>query len=103
MVLKVGQSLASSVDTTTVIVVRAPQDGAGELTCGGVAMVAGGKPAGDGSTIDPSEVDGAVLGKRYVDVDSGLEVLCTKSGQGRLALAGAALVLKAAKPLPSSD
>ncbi|WP_231611754.1 hypothetical protein [Rhodococcus sp. CX] len=59
--------------------------------------------SGDGSSIDPAHVGGAVMGKRYVDEASGLEVLCTKAGQGRLALDGTALVLKAAKPLPSSD
>ena len=44
-----------------------------------------------------------LIGKRYVEESSGLEVLCTKSGQGQLALDGVALVLKTAKPLPSSD
>ncbi|WP_218830196.1 hypothetical protein [Rhodococcus sp. 14-2470-1a] len=100
--LKVGQSLASSVDTTAVIVVRAPSDEI-SLTCGGAEMVVGGKPTGDGSQIDPSLVGGALLGKRYVDDAAGLEVLCTKPGQGLLAVDGTALPIKAAKPLPSSD
>ncbi|PVX63374.1 UNVERIFIED_ORG: hypothetical protein FNL38_11334 [Nocardia globerula] len=103
VILKVGQSLASNVDTTTLIVVRSPQGGDVTLTCGGSAMEEGKKPSGDGSTIDPANTGGALLGKRYVDESSGLEVLCTKSGQGQLALDGVALVLKTAKPLPSSD
>lgn len=32
-----------------------------------------------------------------------MEVLCTKPGQGTLALNGVPLPLKAAKPLPASD
>ncbi|MFF0818644.1 hypothetical protein ACFYVR_26375 [Rhodococcus sp. NPDC003318] len=102
MILKVGQALASVVDTTTLVVLR-PADGDVSLTCGGTPMVEGKVPAGDGSSIDAADVDGAVLGKRYVDEASGLEVLCTKAGKGRLALDGTVLVLKAAKPLPSSD
>jgi hypothetical protein len=102
VILKVGQSLASPVDTTTVIVVRAPKAEV-SLTCGGVEMVVGGKPGGDGSSIDPARIGGAQLGKRYVDDGAGLEVLCTKPGQGLLEVNGTALPIKAAKPLPSSD
>lgn len=102
MILKVGQSLASAVDTTTVVVVRSTE-GNVTLTCGGVPMSDGKSPTGDGSGIEAEHVGGALLGKRYVDDASGLEVLCTKAGQGRLALDGAVLEIKAAKPLPSSD
>ena len=102
MILKVGQSLASSVDTTTVIVVRAPKTDV-TVTCGGVEMVVGKKGEGDGSSIDPAYVGGAQLGKRYADEDAGVELLCTKPGTGRLELDGRELPLKAAKPLPSSD
>lgn len=102
MILEVGQSLASSVDTTTVVVVRAP-DGDVALTCGGVVMVAGKKGTGDGSQIDPRYVGGAQLGKRYTDDAAGVELLCTKSGTGRLELDGRVLPVKTAKPLPSSD
>lgn len=102
MILKVGQSLASVVDTTTLVVVRIPQ-GDVTLTCGGVSMEEGKTPSGDGSSIDAAHIGGSALGKRYVDEASGLEVLCTKAGQGQLALDGAALVIKSAKPLPSSD
>ena len=35
--------------------------------------------------------------------DSGIELLCTKAGEGSLSLDGAPLPLKEAKPLPSSD
>lgn len=42
-------------------------------------------------------------GKRYTDEAETFELLCTKAGKGSLSLAGEPLVLKAAKPLPSSD
>lgn len=102
MILKVGQSLASSVDTTAVIVVRAPKTDV-SLTCGGVDMVVGKKGQGDGSSIDIAYVGGAQLGKRYADDEAGIEILCTKPGSGRLEVDGRVLPLKAAKPLPSSD
>ena len=54
-------------------------------------------------TPDPSLSNGTLLGKRYADEASGLEVLCTKAGVGSLTLDGSILDVKSAKPLPSSD
>ncbi|WP_109527315.1 hypothetical protein [Nocardia sp.] len=102
MILKVGQSLASTTDATALIVVRAPQ-GEIALTCGGAEMVAGRAGLGDGSGIDPERRSGTLLGKRYVDEETGLEVLCTKGGDGSLAIDDRSLQVKEAKPLPSSD
>jgi hypothetical protein len=45
----------------------------------------------------------AVLGKRYVDADTGLEVLCTKAGRGVLSADGRQLTIKAPNALPASD
>ncbi|MFT4042409.1 MAG: hypothetical protein QM673_04530 [Gordonia sp. (in: high G+C Gram-positive bacteria)] len=102
MVLSTGQSLASTVDATTVIVVRAP-DHEVSITCGGAPMVDGRKGSGDGGSIAPEHRDPTLLGKRYVDDDAGLELLCTKPGAGALAANGSTLVIKSAKPLPASD
>jgi hypothetical protein len=44
-----------------------------------------------------------VLGKRYVDTDTGLEVLCTKPGPGVLTADGRQLTIKAPTALPASD
>jgi len=41
--------------------------------------------------------------KRYEDEVSGLEVLCSKGGNGTLTFDAKPLVVKSAKPLPSSD
>jgi hypothetical protein len=43
------------------------------------------------------------MGKRYEDAELGLEVLCTQAGDGALSVDEAPLLVKGAKPLPSSD
>ena len=43
------------------------------------------------------------MGRRYVSEGGDLEVLCTKPGDGSISLGEAALQIKGAKPLPSSD
>jgi hypothetical protein len=100
MQLKAGTRLRSAVSDVEVVVIRAPADEV-DLTCGGAAMVEG--DAGGGGSISPGSEGSIVLGKRYVDAADRLEVLCTKPGEGALALDGEELVLKSAKPLPSSD
>ena len=101
MKLRVGQALASVVDTTAVIITRAP-DAEVTLSCGGVDMVDKGSPA-PSAEADPAQLGGSLLGKRYVDDAGTIEVLCTKGGNGTLALDGAPLAVQEAKPLPSSD
>ncbi len=98
---RAGQQLVSAVDTTAVIVIKAP---AGEctLTCGGVVMAAPGEPV-PAAEADPSLMGGTQIGKRYVDEADTLQVLCTKAGGGTLALDGNPMVIQAAKPLPASD
>ncbi|MGI9602598.1 MAG: hypothetical protein ACR2QE_11980 [Acidimicrobiales bacterium] len=100
--LKMGGKLASTVCATEIIVVKTP-GGDIDITCGGAAMV---DPAGAGdATGTPADgaAEGTLLGKRYVNADESLEVLCTKPGDGSLAIGGEALGLKEAKPLPASD
>jgi hypothetical protein len=98
---RAGQQLVSAVDSTTVIVIKAPAQEV-TLTCGGVAMApAGGSvPAG---ALDPALMGGTQIGKRYVDDAGTIQVLCTKAGAGSLALDGQPLVIQSAKPLPASD
>ena len=43
------------------------------------------------------------VGKRYTDADGTVELLVTKPGKHGLSIDGIPLVLKEAKPLPSSD
>ncbi len=100
-VLKPGSRLKSAVCTTEVIVVKAPAADV-DVTCGGASMAAP-DAAGDGGAVSPDHAGGSLLGKRYVDADESVELLCTKAGAGSLAANGAALGLKEAKPLPASD
>lgn len=101
MKLNVGQTLYSTVDSTAVIVVRAP-DADITITCGGEQMTTD-KPEGDAAAASAPTQDGTLLGKRYADEDLGLELLCTKAGPGALAVNGSPLQVKQAKPLPASD
>ena len=101
MQLNVGQTLYSTVDSTAVIVVRAPEADV-TITCGGADMTPD-KPAAPAGAGAAAGSDGTLLGKRYADEDLGLELLCTKAGPGALAVNGTPLEIKQAKPLPASD
>jgi hypothetical protein len=101
--LKPGTRMKSTVCATEVMVIQAPS-GDVDLRCGGAPMQALGQaqPAG-GARVSPAAAKGTALGKRYVDAAGTLELLCTKPGEGSLAVGEALLQLKEAKPLPSSD
>jgi hypothetical protein len=106
MKLRVGHALTSTVDGTMVLVIRAPVTDC-TLTCGGVSMVDA-KSAADidrvaSITAVPPDAVGTQLGKRYVDADETIEVLCTKPGSHALAVDGVLLSPKVAKALPASD
>jgi hypothetical protein len=100
--LTVGSRWKSSVCETEVVVVRAPA-GDQVLGCGGAEMVPHGSDAAHTGVPDPELWGGTLLGKRYGDDSSGIELLCTKPGAGTLTLDGEPLPVKGAKPLPSSD
>lgn len=98
--MKAGARFKSAVCDTQVMVIKAPP-GEYALTCGGALMVA---PNEDGQgELDGDQADGTLMGKRYVNADESVEMLCTKPGKGSLALDGTALEIKQAKQLPSSD
>jgi len=99
--LKAGSRLKSTVCDTQVMVIATPP-GDVALTCGGAPLVDVTAQAAKGE-INPELKDGTQIGKRYVNDDTKLELLCTKPGQGSLALGGVKLKLKEAKALPSSD
>jgi hypothetical protein len=100
--LTAGKRLHSNVSDTEVIVIRAPQTTV-ELCCGGHPMSAAADTKRTASAASGTADDTTVLGKRYVDDETGLEVLCTKSGTGPLAVDGRQLTIKAPKTLPASD
>lgn len=102
MDLKPGTRWSSQVCDTEVVVVRAPA-GAVSLECGGHPMVPVGSDRSTGLSLDPSFAAGSLIGKRFADAESGLELLITKAGEGSVARDGITIPLKEAKPLPSSD
>jgi hypothetical protein len=100
---RVGTTLASTTDQTSVIVVRWGAEDL-DVTCGGAPMVdAKGPEAGTSNAADPAQQDGTQMGKRYAAEEHGIELLCTKPGGGTLAIGGTPVPLKDAKPLPASD
>ena len=96
--MKPGTKLKSVVCDTEVMVIRG---GDAVVECGGSPMVEE-RPA-ERKTVAPAFADGTKIGKRYVDAAGTVELLCVKPGRGSLSMGGVALVLKEAKPLPSSD
>jgi hypothetical protein len=95
-----GKRLRSNVGDTEIIVVRSPATQV-ELSCGAQLMTANlGTAAAATTSADENDT---VLGKRYVDTDTGLEVLCTKPGPGVLTADGRQLTIKAPTALPASD
>jgi hypothetical protein len=103
--LRPGDQLASVGCTARVVVVRAPSGARPLITCGGSPMIpATGSPRPPAPRPSSAEAEPATLiGKRYVDADETLEVLCVSSGTGVLSCDGVPMTVKAAKPLPASD
>lgn len=96
--MKAGTRLKSAVCDSEVVIIRCNVE---QVDCGGQPMA----EAPEKSDAGPDEAfaSGAIMGKRYVTEDGGTELLCVKPGKGSLSIAGTALRLKEAKPLPASD
>jgi hypothetical protein len=99
---KPGERLRSAVCASEVVVIAAPAQDL-ILGCGGAPMLGEGEEGGASLLLDPNAGEGTQLGKRYTNESGELELLCVKPGEGSLVVDGTALVLKGAKPLPSSD
>lgn len=99
-ILKAGSRLRSQVDSTEVIVVRAPADDVELLIGGHPAVDIAAEPAA-GLAAVPGEP--ALVGKRYTRDEGDLELLVTKAGTAGMAIGTTPLHLKESKPLPASD
>ena len=102
MKLTAGTKLKSVVCSAEVIVIRPPGD-EGVLSCGEAPMAMAAATDARPQQLAEPQASPPLIGKRYVDADAGIEVLCTKGGKGALAFDGRPLALKEAKPLPASD
>ncbi len=100
--LKPGTRLFGAACITELIVVKAPGDPV-DLKIGGHPALTSADDRTDGLTVETAADDKPAMGKRYVDADDTLEVLCTKAGEGAPAVGDTLLVQKDAKPLPASD
>lgn len=99
--LRPGVRLLSTACSTEAIVVKASC--AAMVTCGGRPMVTPDEPrtiSADGTDLSG---DGAKVGKRYTNAAGTIELLCTKGGQGSIAVDGEVLQPQSARLLPSSD
>ena len=96
--MKAGTKLKSAVDETEVMVIKAADV---TISCGGAPMAETRQDTL--AAIDPAFAEGTRMGKRYVDVDGTVELLCVKAGKGSLSIDRVVLRTKDAKPLPSSD
>ena len=99
--LKAGTRLRSTTDACEVVVVKAPAEPV-DLRCGGHPFAA------VDAEVTPESVQtgfdgGTQLGKRYADEELGIEILCTKAGDGAISVGETLLEVKGAKPLPASD
>jgi hypothetical protein len=101
MDLKAGSRWTSAVSDVEVVVVKAPDEGLA-LSCGGAEML----PHGDdktGGEVEAGLDDDIAVGKRFSNESGDFELLVTKGGKGSLKVGDEVLVIKGAKPLPSSD
>ena len=99
-IFKAGTKLSSTVCQAQIMILRAPASEL-EISCGG-ALMQEGEPDSLGD-LNPDLADGALVGKRYVDEEESMEFLCTRAGEGTIAVNGTPLTIKQAKQLPSSD
>ena len=98
--LKPGMRLKSAVCSGEAMVVKAIDV---TVTCGGVPMLGPDESAPDGATPDPEHMYQCLIGKRYVNAEETLELLCVKAGEGSFGYDGQMLMGKETKRLPSSD
>ena len=100
MNVKPGTRLFSRTCDAQFIAVRAPGADV-DLRCGGIELA---------SRADADRLDmvdgfdgGTLMGKRYVDAEESIELLCTKPGRGALSVGETLLAVRDAKALPASD
>ena len=96
--MKPGTKLKSTACDTEVMVIKGSNI---EVDCGGSHMSDTAPEAK--AELDSAFAEGTKVGKRYVDADATVELLCVKAGKGSLSIGGTALQIKDSKPLPSSD
>ena len=100
--MKPGTRLKSVVCNGEAMVVKAPE-GDLVLTCGGMAMSTEAEVNLDPSQAKEEHMYECLIGKRYVNEEETIELLCVKAGKGSFGIDGEMLMGKETKKLPSSD
>ena len=98
--IKPGVRLKSAVCSGEAMVVKGAEV---ILTCGGVPMVGIDEERVTGASADAEHMFECLIGKRYVNADESVELLCVKAGEGSFGVDGQMLMGKETKRLPSSD
>ena len=98
--VKPGVRLKSQVCNGEAMVVKGAEV---ELTCGGVPMIGVDEEADGGLQANPEHMFDCLIGKRYVNAEETIELLCVKAGEGSFGVDGQMLMGKETKRLPSSD
>lgn len=96
-----GMRLRSAVCSSELIVVKASESEF-DLRCGGAPLSAEDTSPAAAQAAEASG-SGTMVGKRYVDDDGTIELLCVKGGDGSLSIGEVPMGVRNAKPLPSSD
>jgi hypothetical protein len=97
IMFKPGTRLKSAACDAEIMIIKIGESE--DLTCGGLPLAA----APEKTEGNADNMHGCLIGKRYVNADETIEVLCVKSGDGSLYYAGDELMTKDTKKLPSSD
>ena len=106
--LKPGSRWRSAVCDTEVVVVRAPGrpvtfriGGAGALPAEAIPERHSRERAA--AQPDATLAGSSLLGKRYTDEATGLEMLCVKAGRGTITVDGRPVTIMTPRQLPASD
>ena len=102
MDLKPGSRWRSAVCDAEVVVVRSPAVPV-TFRIGGTGALPADAGRPDGVKPHVALAGGTLLGKRYADEVSGLEVLCTKAGTGTITVDGRRAMVMTPRQLPASD
>ncbi len=74
-----------------------------EVTCGGAPMIGMDEAAPEGAEANAEHMYECLMGKRYVNAEETIELLCVKAGAGSFGVDGQMLMGKETKKLPSPD
>ena len=102
MDLKPGSRWRSAVCDAEVVVVRSPAVPV-TFRIGGTGALPADAGGSAGAKPDAALAGGTLLGKRYADEVSGLEVLCTRAGTGTITVDGRRATVMTPRQLPASD